>query len=103
MDKHIKTIAQLNRLVHEPVRLQVMSYLATVDEADFLYLMNELELTQGNLGSHMSKLEAEGYISVTKEFVARRPRTSYRLTSDGKVAIKQYWRLMRSIASDVND
>jgi DNA-binding MarR family transcriptional regulator len=84
------TAAEIDRLVHEPARLVLLSQLYVVRSADFLFLQQETGLSQGNLSSHMSKLEAAGYIEVEKEFVGRRPRTTLRLTPVGRRAFKQY-------------
>ena len=59
-------VKSIDRLIHEPVRLLIMANLYVVDTADFLYLMKQLNLTFGNLSSHMSKLEEAGYVSIEK-------------------------------------
>jgi DNA-binding transcriptional ArsR family regulator len=66
-------IAEIDRLIHEPARLMIMAYLYVVESADFIFLMHHTGLTHGNLSSHMSKLEAAGYIEIVKEFVDRKP------------------------------
>jgi DNA-binding MarR family transcriptional regulator len=80
----------LDRVIHEPARLAIMANLFVVDSADFVFLLNRTRLTNGNLSSHMSKIEAAGYVEVTKEFVDRKPRTMYRLTRRGRVAFTSY-------------
>lgn len=80
----------LDRLIHEPARLQLVTLLYVVDEADFVYLSSQTGLTAGNISSHMTKLESAGYVEVEKSFVDRRPRTVYRLTKAGRDAIEQY-------------
>ena len=65
-------MAELNEIIHQPVRLRVMAALITLeqnDEVDFTYLRNLLEVTDGNLGAHLAKLEEAGYIAVNKTFV----------------------------------
>lgn len=79
-----------NRLVHEPGRLAVLATLNAVEEADFLFLMNQTGLTKGNLSSHTAKLEAAGYIEIEKGFVGKVPRTIYRLAADGAQALEDY-------------
>jgi DNA-binding MarR family transcriptional regulator len=81
---------ELDRLIHEPARLAIMANLFVVDSADFVFLLNRTRLTNGNLSSHMSKIEAAGYVEVTKEFVDRKPRTMYRLTRRGRAAFNSY-------------
>jgi DNA-binding MarR family transcriptional regulator len=88
---------EIDRLVHEPARLAIMAHLAVLDEADFVYLMNETQLTRGNLSSHMSKLEAAGYIAVEKSFVGKTPRTVLSLTGDGRRALAAYRDTMGSL------
>ncbi len=83
-------LTEIDRLVHEPARLLLLSQLYVVDSADFLFLKQQTGLTQGNLSSHMSKLEAAGYVTVEKSFVGRRTRTLLRLTDQGRSAFKAY-------------
>lgn len=80
----------LDRLIHEPSRLRLMTLLLVVDEADFVYISDQTGLTAGNISSHMSKLEDAGYVEVDKTFADRRPRTVYRLTDTGRDAINDY-------------
>jgi DNA-binding MarR family transcriptional regulator len=87
----------IDRVVHEPARLAIMAHLAVLDEADFVYLMNETQLTRGNLSSHMSKLEAAGYVAVEKSFVGRTPRTVLALTEAGRRALDSYRDVMARV------
>jgi DNA-binding MarR family transcriptional regulator len=86
----LQAIAGLERLVHEPGRLLVLACLAVVTRADFLYVMRETGLSQGNLSSHLSKLESAGYVSVEKTFVGKVPRTVLQLTEAGREALRAY-------------
>jgi DNA-binding MarR family transcriptional regulator len=88
----LKYLAGLDRIIHEPGRLAVVSYLSVVEEADFLFLMDQTGLTRGNLSSHMAKLEGAGYVEVDKTFVEKIPRTTYRLTEAGRAAFRDYRR-----------
>jgi DNA-binding MarR family transcriptional regulator len=85
-----QAIAGVERLVHEPGRLAVLACLAVVARADFLYVMRETGLSQGNLSSHLSKLEAAGYVAVEKTFVGKLPRTVLQLTDAGREALRTY-------------
>ena len=85
-----RRIAELNKLIHEPGRLAIMSFLAVVEEADFIFLMDQTGLTRGNLSSHVARLEKAGYVEVRKEFVEKVPRTTYRLTDAGAGAFLAY-------------
>ena len=81
---------ELDRLIHEPARLIIVSNLAIVDEADFVYLSARTGLTAGNISSHMSRLEDAGYVRIQKSFVGKRPRTTYSLTVVGRDAFERY-------------
>jgi len=83
-------VSEIDRLIHEPARLVLVSSLYVVDEADFVYLANRTGFTSGNISSHMSKLEAAGYVKMAKAFVDKRPRTTYKLTKAGRRAFEQY-------------
>jgi len=80
----------LDRLIHESARLVLVSSLYVVEEADFVYLANRTGFSSGKISSHMTKLEAAGYVDVAKEFVSKRPRTTYKLTETGRHAFEQY-------------
>ncbi|MDZ4258021.1 MAG: transcriptional regulator [Gemmatimonadales bacterium] len=90
-------IDDLDRMVHEPARLLLLSCLYVVDAADFVFLMRETGLTQGNLSSHLSKLEAAGYVAVEKSFVRKRPRTLVCLTAGGRAAFAKYVAAMQRL------
>ncbi|UCF40110.1 MAG: transcriptional regulator [Gemmatimonadota bacterium] len=90
----------IDRLIHEPARLMLMSYLYVVDGADFLFLMRQTGMTQGNLSSHLSKLEQAGYIDVEKKFVGKKPRTMIRATGEGREAFQEYRQRMESILEE---
>jgi len=85
---------QIDRIVHEPVRLRALTLLSGVQAAEFSFLLKVLGLTNGNLSVHMRKLEEAGYVSVAKEFVGRTPRTTYAITREGREALRGYWRVM---------
>lgn len=90
-------VDQLDRIIHEPARLKIMTHLYVVDSGDFTYLMRKTGLTRGNLSAHMSKLEATGYIEVTKQFVDRKPLTMLRLTGKGRQALLSYQRTLMKV------
>jgi len=95
--KGLKSVVEIDRVVHEPARLLIMACLSAVESADFVFLMNQTELTKGNLSAHLGKLEATGYVSITKGFVAKIPRTLIRLTNEGRKALALYVRDMRGV------
>ena len=94
-------LASLDRLIHEPARLMIMAYLYVVEAADFLFLVRQTGLTLGNLSSHMSKLEAVGYIEVEKKFVGKKPHTMLRLTPEGRSAFETYRNSMEQVLGDL--
>ena len=96
-NKDLETIAGLDRIVHSPARLMILAYLAAVDSVDFIFLMNQVGLTRGNLSSHLNTLEEAAYISIQKEFVEKVPRTLIRLTDAGREAIQTYREQMRNV------
>lgn len=80
----------LDKILEHRVRLQIMSVLVTNDLYDFNSLKELLDVTDGNLASHMKALEKEKYISVIKSFVDRKPNTKYRSTERGRNAFKKH-------------
>jgi len=92
MNPRIQEVAQLDRLIHEPARLMIMMILQGTGEADFLYLQRECGLTQGNLSSHLLKLEEAAYVEIEKKFKGKRPLTICRLTPKGAAALSGYSR-----------
>jgi DNA-binding MarR family transcriptional regulator len=81
---------RLNRLIHEKLRLGIVSALAVNDSLSFTDLKRLLRATDGNLSVHARKLETAGYVSCTKTFEDRLPRTTYRLTAAGRRALSTY-------------
>ena len=90
IDPGVRDLAEVDRLVHEPARLMILMVLYTVERADFTFLMNATELTDGNLSSHLSKLEAAGYVEIEKGYAGKKPRTRLRLTAVGRGAVEDY-------------
>ncbi|MFQ5350951.1 MAG: winged helix-turn-helix domain-containing protein [Thermoanaerobaculia bacterium] len=90
-------IAEIDRLIHEPARLLLVSCLYVVKAADFVFLSRQTGLTGGNLSSHMSRLEDAGYVRVDKKFVGKRPQTVLRLTAKGRAAFRDYRRAMTGV------
>ncbi|MBN1641719.1 MAG: transcriptional regulator [Anaerolineae bacterium] len=86
----VQPLGEIDRIVHEPARLMIMSVLYVVESADFLFLLRQTGLTRGNLSSHLSKLEDAGYVDVEKEFVDKMPHTLLRLTEAGRAALQSY-------------
>ena len=93
-------MAEFNEIIHQPVRLRIMAALMTLepaDEVDFSYLRDLLQVTDGNLGAHLRKLEDAGYIAVNKLFVERKPRTFVAATAEGRKAFQEHVAALESI------
>ena len=93
-------MAELNQIIHQPVRLQIMSTLVTLaegEEVDFTYLRDLLEVTDGNLGAHLRKLEDAGYITVNKTFVERKPRTYIAASAEGRKVFQEHIAALEAI------
>jgi DNA-binding MarR family transcriptional regulator len=97
----VAPLANIDRLIHEPARLLIMSYLYVVDSADFLFLSRQTGMTFGNLSSHMSKLEVAGYVEVEKKFVGKKPQTMLHLTQQGRAALERYRTGMRQMLDEL--
>jgi DNA-binding MarR family transcriptional regulator len=86
-------MAVLNETIHQPVRLRIMAALVILEagnEVDFTYLRDLLQVTDGNLGAHLRKLEEAGYIAVNKIFVDRKPRTYIGATAAGRKVFQEH-------------
>jgi DNA-binding MarR family transcriptional regulator len=94
-DSGLPNLTEIDRLVHEPARLMILAVLYSVEHADFTFLVTATELTDGNLSSHLSKLEAAGYVKIEKGYAGKKPRTLLRLTETGRKAVDDYQRMMR--------
>jgi DNA-binding MarR family transcriptional regulator len=99
MADDLRNLTDLDRIVHEPARLLIVTVLSTVESADFLFLQRETGLTKGNLSAHLSKLEDAGYVKIEKTFKGKLPLTICKLTASGRRAFEQYrQRLQQFIA-----
>jgi len=93
-------VAQLNEIIHQSVRLRIMAALVSLkpgDEVDFTYLRDLLEVTDGNLGAHLRKLEEAGYIVINKTFVERKPRSFISATAEGRRVFQEHVNALESI------
>lgn len=85
-----KPFLEINRVIHEKGRLAIVSSLAASPELSFTELRDSLQMTDGNLTTHIRTLQEAGYIAVTKSFRNNRPLTTCRLTESGRDAFKEY-------------
>src|SRR5581483_3301565 len=86
----LEALGTLDEAIHQKVRLGIMSTLLALGEADFKLLKETLSLSDGNLSTHLGLLEERGYIEAHKEFVRRKPRTTYTPTETGRAAFHRY-------------
>jgi DNA-binding MarR family transcriptional regulator len=87
----------LDRLIHEPGRLAILTVLSSVADADFLFLQRATGLTKGNLSSHLSKLEEAGLVEITKRFVRKKPNTSVAITPLGRERTAHHWEQLEQL------
>lgn len=90
-------LPKLDRLIHDRLRLGILSALAVNESLSFNDLKRLLETTDGNLSVHARKLEEAGYLACSKSFQNRMPRTDYRLTAQGRRALNRYLDHMEAI------
>lgn len=84
----------VDRVIHDPVRFAIVACLSLLESADFLFLLQELSLTKGNLAQHINRLEESGYVDVQKVIRDKRTHTMYRLTAAGRKALERYRKAM---------
>lgn len=97
------TPVELDRVIHERVRLAIVSALAGVRSLSFNELKDVLDLTDGNLSVHTRRLEEAGFVSCEKTFINRVPRTAYRITAAGRRALDDYLDHMESLIRRVRE
>ena len=103
MSNDLRAVTTLDRLVHEPARLLIVTILSTAASADFLFLQRETGLTKGNLSAHLSKLEEAGYVKIEKTFKGKLPLTVCKLTMAGKKALVQYRQQIQDFMNKTNN
>lgn len=97
----MRSLDDVDRLIHEPARLKLVALLYVLDSADFTFLMTQTGMTWGNLSAHMSKLEKAEYIQVVKTFKGKRPNTMLSLTDAGRAAFQAYRQQMQQLLDDL--
>lgn len=100
MSTPFEEMAGLDRLIHEPARLSILTALASCKSTDYLFLQRLTGLTGGNLSSHLSKLEEGGLIQIEKRFVDKRPNTQVQITEKGRIAIERHWIQLETLRKD---
>jgi DNA-binding transcriptional ArsR family regulator len=103
MSADLRSLSDVDRLIHEPSRSVILAILAAVESADFIYLQRETGLTRGNLSVHLSKLEEAGYVSIEKTYRGKIPLTLCRLTKTGRVAFDQYRQQLQKFVENTKE
>jgi DNA-binding transcriptional ArsR family regulator len=96
-DEATRSIMDLDRMVHEPARLAILTVLSAAEEVEFLFLLKVTGLSKGNLSVQAQKLEASGYLATIKTFRGRVPSTTFKITKAGKAALAKYHEHIRSL------
>jgi DNA-binding MarR family transcriptional regulator len=89
--------SKFNKVFENRIRLGVMSILMVNESVEFTRLKELLDVTDGNLASHLSSLEKEGYIAVIKQFVNKKPNTSYAVTASGRKAFNEHLGVLENL------
>ncbi|MBK7897004.1 MAG: transcriptional regulator [Candidatus Promineifilaceae bacterium] len=97
MTELFEEIASLDKLIHEPARLAILTALSACASADFLFLGRLTGLSKGNLSSHLSKLEEAGLVDIVKQFIGKKPNTLVSLTENGRIAITRHWQQLDNL------
>jgi DNA-binding MarR family transcriptional regulator len=100
MTEVFEELASLNRLIHEPARLAIMTALSVVKSADFTFLRRVTGMSVGNLSNHLSKLEEGEMVSIEKGYVNKRPNTMITITPKGKQTIDAHWKRLQTLHAD---
>lgn len=103
MSETLRKFTEVDRVLHEPARLLIVTILYAVEKVDFLYLLRETGLTKGNLSAHLAKLESAGYIQIEKTFRGKIPQTLIGLTGEGRAAFEAYRKQLQQIVNTLED
>ncbi len=102
MKTPFEELAGLDKLVHEPARLSILTALSVCESADFLALRRLTGLSDGNLSVQLSKLEEAGLVDIQKQFVAKKPNTRLKITKKGSAAIQRHWEQLDAIRKNAD-
>jgi len=89
----------INRIFHSPIRFAAMALLANEQQASFTIIRESVGATEGNLATHLRKLEDAAYVAVEKRFEGRKPHTEYAITDEGRAAFEEYLKQLQLMAS----
>lgn len=94
---------EFDKLVHQPTRLQIFSHLYINGETSFTDLQTELGITEGNLASHIEKMETADCVAVEKQFVDRKPQTTYHLTGTGRSLFEDHVQALETLVDSLEE
>jgi DNA-binding transcriptional ArsR family regulator len=100
MNNLLSKIIKLDKTIHEPARIAILTLLSVIEKSDFLFLKTNTGLTQGNLSSHLSKLETAGYVEIEKTFKGKRPLTLVQLSKSGKIEFNKYLKTLKNFIDE---
>lgn len=103
MENPFEELAGLDRLIHEPARLAILTALASCKSADFLFLQRLTGLSGGNLSSHIAKLEESGLVRIEKQFVDKRPNTRIEISEQGRKAVREHWKKLDQLGDKARE
>lgn len=92
-----EALTNLDKVIHEPARLAILTALSACSSADFMFLQRLTGLTKGNLSTHLARLEDAELVEIEKQFIDKKPNTLVRLTPKGRVAIERHWQALESL------
>lgn len=98
----LRDLSDVDRLIHEPARLMIVTILYAAEKADFIYLLHETGLTRGNLSTHLSRLEQAGYVQIEKTYRGKVPQTLCNLTPEGRTAFENYRKQLKQIVEQIS-
>jgi len=99
----VQILTDINKIIHEPARLIIISLLYVVESADFVWIKGQSGLTDGNLSSHLSKLESAGYVTVEKSIKNKKTNTLLKLSNGGREAFEEYRKKLTQILGSTDN
>jgi DNA-binding transcriptional ArsR family regulator len=102
MTTPFEELANLDKLIHEPARLAILSALSACESADFTALRRLTGLSDGNLSVQLAKLEDAGLVAAQKQFIDKKPNTKVKITKKGIAAIQRYWEQLNAIKQNAD-
>ncbi len=103
MHEELRKFTEVDRLIHEPARMMIVTILYSVEKVDFIFLLNQTGLTKGNLSTHLSKLEGASYIEIEKTYRGKIPQTIISLTECGRTAFEAYRTQLEQIVNRLSE